>query len=207
MARSECTLKTASGKDPVTLIANIRKGLTITEGDRLHAGNLVKSRILDRTARGVDVNNRPFEPYSTKGPFYYYPYGHLSVSAKSSLSTKQRADSARRLQRKIGGTLTKSRIGIKFASYAAFKQAIGRSGVDLRGLHGPHMLQAIQIQVNGETVTVGIYGDEAKRASGHNEGIPHRLPRRYFFGSNTEDHRVILADLKDRALKRAEAAQ
>ena len=192
--------KLTFGKRPAaTVLDKLSAALKPTNADLLHAGNVLKSRIVERTARGVDWQNRPFAPYSTKGPYYFYPNG--AVGRKGSLSSRK--GSASRLQKKIGGTLTRSRVGVKFDSYAAFKAALGRSGVDLTGPRAPHMLQGIVVQGQGDTITVAIYGDEASRARGNNEGIPGRLPQRKFFAASPEDKRVMLLDMQERRLKRA----
>jgi hypothetical protein len=192
---------TGGGGDPVQLLRNVAKAAKPTAGDLLHAGNLLKTRIIDRTARGIDVNGQSFHPYSTKGPYYFYPFGK---TGSKNFTVKQKVSAATRLRAKIGGTKTRSGMGLKFASYAAFKSALGRSTVDLTGLRAPHMLQAIEVKVNDQTSTIilGIYGEEAERASGHNTGVPGRLPRRYFFGASPLDLKVLLADLQGRALLR-----
>src|SRR5579871_4204572 len=46
---------------------------TVTQGDLLYVGQVFRSRIRERKLNGVDVNGAPFAPYSTKGPYYFYP--------------------------------------------------------------------------------------------------------------------------------------
>jgi hypothetical protein len=53
-----------------------------TEDDMQAAVELLRDRILDRTARGVDYQENPFTPYSTKGP-----KGHSYADFKASLGS------------------------------------------------------------------------------------------------------------------------
>lgn len=157
----------------------------LTETDMLYILNRQKSRILERTQRGVDINGNAFAPYSTKGPYYYYPSHGLSV--------KSRKAAAGRKAKQTGGTRT--RLGVKYSSYGAFKSALGRGVVDLLGPTAPHMLQAIVVAARGtDSGILGIYGSEADRAEGHNIGFGH-LPKREFFGFGPDDEEAILKDL------------
>jgi hypothetical protein len=100
---------------------------------------------------------------------------------------------------------------IKFSSYAAFKQALGRSGVDLTGPRAPHMLQAIEVRAGGSRAgindqsggsdapcsefAIGIYSSEkAAIASGHNNGTQH-LPKRKFLGTSAFDLKQLVIDI------------
>lgn len=197
------------GDQPVeVLLSSLAKDLRVTAGDCLYALNRQKTRILQRTARGVDVHGNPFAPYSTNGPFYWYP----------GKSAANRQAAAKRAAKKVGGQAT--RVGVKFKSYADFKRSLGRSTVDLLGARAPHMLQAIVVKVGGlllgsdrvsgliasggirglsaeapvTTAAIGIYGPEAERAEGHNSGSG-RLPKREFFGASEEDARLIAEDI------------
>ena len=166
---SEATFRTTSGGTPVDLILKLRKAAQPTEGDLLYAGQRQRTRILDRTARGVDADGHPFAPYSENGPYYYYPNGRVG---NAKYSDKQTKEAARRLWRKLASGkaqprhkrgkenavgqagkgdawITRSGRGLGFSSYAAFKRWLGRSGVDLRGPRAPHMLQAILVKVGG----------------------------------------------------------
>ena len=189
--RSECRV-TATGGDAIRLIAEVEAALQPTDADRLWAGNVIRAGILDRTARGVDYKGDPFTPYSEKGPFYWYP-------------ASRSASGAKRMRRRLGeGSLTRSGTGLRFESYAAFKRALGRAGVDLRGPSAPHMLQAIVVKVQGGQAFVGIYDDfAAAKASGHNDGIHPTLPRRQFFEASQDDIDTITRDLEDRLIERA----
>jgi hypothetical protein len=224
-------IKTARGdSDLMGLMKTIDDSCTITEGDLLYAGQRQRTRILQRTENGVDSENVQFHPYSTKGPYYYYP----------GKNAKNREGAARSFANKIGlkgkkvgqtasksrnVTATRTRFGVKFSSYAAFKSYLGRTNVDLRGPSAPHMLQSMIVRVLDITLTlddsgsfsfdaanqpasqinIGIYGEEAVRASGHNEGEGH-LPRRHFMGANDTDKQLVLRDILDRVSFRARKA-
>jgi hypothetical protein len=196
--------------DPAGVITRWKEGVKITQADATYALERQRTRILDRTARGVDVDGAPFKPYSTKGPYYYYPNGRVGTSK---FSDRQNRAAASRLKRKLargsvvsdgGVKLTRSGKGLRFDSYAAFKRWLGRSVVDLFGPRAPHMLQALVVKIGGAPVTegrIGIYGDEAARASGHQYGT-RNLPKRRFLGASTEDLKLVVADILNRIKER-----
>lgn len=196
---------TGPGGVPATKrFQNLKNAAVVTVGDGIAFGQIIRARIIDRTQRaGVDVNNAPLAPYSDKHPYYYYPGG----------------SGAGRTARITGGKRT--RAGIKYPSYRAFKQALGRSGVDLTGPRAPHMLQALVVKAQGLTagpstpqansqtqpcsnVEIGFYGQEAARARGHNEGAG-KLPKRRFFAASQEDLRIGAAIIAGRVRARANA--
>lgn len=220
-------VKTSRGdSDMVGLFSALEDSVQPTTGDLLYAGQRQRTRILDRTARGVDVDGVEFKPYSTKGPYYYYP----------GKNAKNRSGAARSFGNKIGlkgkrigqevslsrgNVASRTRLGIKFSNYGAFKRFLGRMNPDLRGPSAPHMLQAMVVRVldieltqdasgvysyegnqKANQMTIGIYGEEAERASGHNEGSGH-LPRRHFMGANDSDKNLVLTDILTRAAARA----
>lgn len=173
----------AFGGQPVEILAkNIEKS-GVRSSDIRYALERQKTRILERTARGVDINEAAFKPYSEKGPFYYYP-GRLS---------KNRRAAAGRVAKKTGGART--RVGVKYKSYGDFKRSLGRSFVDLLGPSAPHMLQSILVKAGDTEGTIGIYGPEADRAEGHNTGAGH-LPQREFFGASVKDEEMIGNDIE-----------
>jgi hypothetical protein len=170
-----------------------------SEADLLYAIERQKSRILQRTERGVDVEERPFAPYSTKGPYYYYPNGPVGKS-RSSSELKRHRSAVKRTGGKGGhSSVTRSGLGLRFESYAAFKyDYLGRTNVDLTGPRAPHMLQAIVTEAeSGLKGSMGIYGDPGKRAAGHNEGFGH-LPQREFFAVSAKDKQALAEDLGTR---------
>ncbi len=189
--------------DPSGVMARWKQAVQITPPDATYALERQKTRILERTARGVDVNGSPFAPYSTKGPYYYYPNGRVGTS---NFTDRQNKAAASRLTRKLqsgsvradsGVRLTRSGKGLRFDSYAAFKGWLGRSVVDLFGPRAPHMLQAMIVRISGAPVTegrIGIYGQEAERASGHQYGTA-KLPQRKFLGANIEDRGLVKDDI------------
>lgn len=213
--------KTDDGKPALRWIRQlVEEGNGPTAGDLLFAGNNQRSRILERTGRGVDYQGNPFAGYSTKGPYYYTPF-----SGGAAGTPKQHKAAAGRFLKKIGGgtPAARSRTGrsVKFPSYDAFKRAIGRTGVDLRGPRAPHMLQAVVLLSGGIQVTgsqqastaprtrmqretrlvMAIYGEEAARAEGHNEGTS-RLPKRRFFDASDSDLDRMLEDVYNRMVAR-----
>jgi len=114
----------------------------------------------------------------------------------------------------VGGVKTRNGQGIRFESYADFKASLGRAGVDLTGPRAPHMLQAIEVRANGNgfgtrdvstgsrnpvtEFSLGIYGEPAGRATGHNTGVNPRWKRKHkrtFFGANESDLQAMEADM------------
>ncbi len=166
---SHPTKKMADIVTPAELVRIVERTLQDidpTEGDLLFAAERQRTRILERTARGVDFEGRPFAPYSERGPYY--------------------------------------RRGVKYASYADYKRQLGRNTVDLTGDRAPHMLQATVSKARGAVeAIVGIYGAEADRASGHNEGNPGKgLPQRRFLDASDADVDAMLDDIRERVLAR-----
>lgn len=183
-------LSFVTGRDPSAYILSLKQKSKPTTAMLELVVEQFKTDMLDKTARGVDAEERPFTAYSTKSTYIYYPNGRLG-SKGNSLKAAQGA--AKRFHAKINagrgtpiGQVTPGG-GIKFANYAEFKKALGRTTVDLTGPRAPHMLQAIVRTTRGNLeVSLGIYGDEAKRASGHNNGGKN-LPRRKFFAVSAKD--------------------
>lgn len=188
MANTAITLRTTSGGDPVRLAIDIGQALEITEGDIREALEAQRTRILERTAQGLDWDAKPFAPYSEQGPYYHYPStqrGRVFAPRMKVLGkiwdekTSFRAEyfrvlraSAKRLAWKLGRSgATTPGGGVRFDSYGDFKRSLGRSMVDLMGLGGNHMLRAMVVKVASALEgSIGIYGPEAARASGHHDG-------------------------------------
>ena len=90
------SFRSTRGGDPVERIKQIKKAVQITADDILYAGQRQRTRILDRTRQGVDVNGSPFARYSTKGPYYYNPTG-----GQAGRSLKSQKAAASRVKKKI----------------------------------------------------------------------------------------------------------
>ena len=204
------SFRSTRGGDPVDRIKALKKAVQITEGDILYAGQRQRTRILDRTRAGVDMDGSPFARYSTKGPYYYNPTG-----GQAGRSLESQVSATKRLKRKIekgkpgGGGMRLSRTGRTMVfedGYAGFKAWLGRIGVDLTGPRAPHMMQAIQTKVEGlKMLILGIYGPKADIAQGHNEGTRH-LPRRHFFGASSADLKQMVRDIADHISARVKAS-
>lgn len=213
------------GKDPVEAARELEVAVQPTAGDLLLAGQILRSRIVQRTAQGLDADGAPFAPYSTKGPFYFYPDGGAGRTHE------QRAKQAAGRHKKTGKIGQRTRLGIKYDSYAAAKAAQGRGNVDLFGLvQHPHMLNAMVVKAGGAEIDqagegffgggseldafgqstptsqlhIGFYGEEAERAKGHNEGTKH-LPRRHFFDASADDLKLMSDAMGQRMLARAKS--
>lgn len=221
---SEVTAKVKGGGSIESVEIKLEAAL-ITEGDMLYALQRQRAKILQNTERGVDVDGKPFAPYNRTRPFYWYPAGKVGKKREADALRKEK-NNVKRAAKKLDGKVSRSGLGVRFPSYDEFKRThLGRSGVDLRGPRAPHMLQAIQVKAGGAALsgnqqpglhakpsavtegTLGIYGDEAARASGHNsDDRPKGVPKRKFLGASEEDTRRFAGDLESRAGERARKA-
>lgn len=182
------------------LAAKILKASTVTVGDALYAGQHIEAGIREATNQGVDFQGNPFIPYNETDPYYYYPF------ASQNHSHEHMQRELGKLHKCLGGQRTKR--GIKFVSYGAFKRAIGALGVNLYGPAAPHMLEAPVIKVNGaefrvgadydaldvpaSTLILGIYDEKGKLAAIHNEGLGRQPERRFWELSQEAADRVIV---------------
>lgn len=201
------TISMRGGGDPGKLVRLSKKLATPTTEDALLAGDGQRRRILDRTRKGVDAKGAAMAPYSRNGPYYYNPNGRLAKADKEKITEKQQKGAVKRLFKNLGGSASTapqpSRTGrsVRFASYAAFKKFLGRSGVDLRGPQAPHMLQHITVKADGSPggaaglLRVGIYGEAARRADAHNEGSG-KVPQRRFFDVGPRDADVMAKEIE-----------
>lgn len=222
--------RTTSGKQPRELLLGLDEAIAVTVGDCLTVGNYLKEQILDRTWRGQDVRGAPFAPYSTKGPYYYYPSpGGNKKQRKAAVNRllKKTTEVANVREEYLGGTSeggrkTRTGLGIRFESYADFKQSLGRTNVDLTGPRAPLMLQALAVRAGTDIVTgginpvgpmdsrdpansvaVGIYApDKVARARGHQEGSRY-LPKREWLGATGENAAYALKLVAARITARA----
>lgn len=197
-------------KDPSAVVKLVVSAVKPTPALGLLLAEDQRSRMLDRTAKGKDFDDKPFVEYSRNGPMYYYPAGRVSGRT---LKSKKAASG--RLFKTLTGKAAKAHTGkrqalsgpageawvtpgggLGFSSYAAFKRWAGRNNVDLRGLKAPHILQDMQVKANskgtGEVESViGIYGSSAARAEGHNKGAKH-LPQRKFLAASKKDEKAMV---------------
>ncbi len=126
--------------------------------------------------------------------------------------------------RSSGGIATRGGEGIRFESYADFKLSLGRAGVDLMGPKAPHMLNALAVGTGfdrstggdvsigirsrmdpGTQIVIGIYGDEAGRATAHNTGESPRWKnkhQRQFLGASETDLQAMVDDIQGRCIAR-----
>lgn len=221
---SAAEFKSSNGRDPEEVILEVRRNLIPLREDLLYAGQRQNERIHEKTADHRDVDGNEFEPYDTTRPYYFRPWdtpsigrGRKGVSLadrRKKVPELSRNASASRFLRKLGGTTSGGKgtlrhkgvgVGeihshesdtIKFASYAAFKAALGRSGVDLTGPHAPHMMQAIQVSATGNEIRLSIEDPQkAAIATGHNTGETKGGKQRRFFGASSHDVKQMLADI------------
>jgi hypothetical protein len=209
------SIRTSKGGDYGSQLVRIRKAVQVTKADLLYAVQRQRTRVLDRTQSGLDANGRAFKAYSQNGPYYFYPSAHLGTS-KAAIKTRKRAVSRilkltggyadyafEKGLSSVGGAKTRDGLGIRFESYADAKASFGRAGVDLFGLtNHPHMLQALEVQVPSDTeARLGVYGEAAGRARGHNEGTKS-LPKREWLKAAGSDLLAMSKDIYERVSAR-----
>lgn len=221
---SAAEFKSSSGREPETVILGIRRSVISQREDLLYAGARQNERIHEKTEHHVDVEGVPFEPYDKTRPYYFRPWDTPSLGRgrkgvglsdrRKRVPELSRNASASRFLRKLGGTTSgghgtlrfKGAVAgeihkhapdtIKFASYDAFKAALGRSGVDLTGPHAPHMMQAIQVSATDTELRISIEDPvKAAIATGHNTGETKGGKQRRFFGSSASDLKQMLLDI------------
>ena len=228
------SFKAPDGGEATTAIhRELQALITPSVGDLLYVGQVFRSRILQRTAQGVDVNGSPFAPYSTRGPYYFYPNREVGAArgAKAAAATqKARATASAGRHAKTGRIGVRTPYGIRYASYAAAKAAHGSAAVDLFGMEQhTHMLNTIKVRAGGTAVAdagldfgsefaaeeqnqpcsdfaVGFYGTEADRARGNNEGT-RNSPARRFFALSPEDLQLGAHAIGERMAIRAKAGR
>ncbi len=199
--------------DPSKVVKRIVSSVQPTRALALALAESQRSRMLDRTGRGRDFNGKPFVEYSTNGPVYYYPAGRAKGR-----TPKSKSAAAGRLFKTITGAKPASHKGKKnalsgqpgeawvtpggglgFSSYAALKKWAGRNNVDLRGLRAPRMLQGMQVKASSKAgqieSVIGIYGEAAGRAEGHNKGTKH-LPQRKFLAASKRDENAMVKEVE-----------
>ena len=154
-------------EDPNGPTVSIRRKIhtltSVTTGDQLYIGQMFRTRIRQRTNEGIDTNGAPFVPYSTKGPYYFYPNAGAVGNVRGPLAStdpgmrasvwKARSTAARNRYSKTGKVGTRTPVGIKYASYAEAKAVHGRSTVDLYGMEQHiHMLDTMVVQAGGTQI-------------------------------------------------------
>lgn len=149
-----------------------------TEGDILYAMQRLRTRILERTAKGVDVEGRPFAPYSKKYAKKRDKSGRnvtpvdLTWSGRMRNSIQIAADTLR-----FPPGTSEERIGPR-----DFKQRASEGRV---GIYDPE----------NAAKASGMQGDE--RAKG--------MPERRFLASSDADNIEVAEDIRDRMLVRIHA--
>ena len=157
------SFKAPGGGEATTAIhRELQALITPSVGDLLYVGqDVFLPRIINRTGQGVDVNGSPFAPYSTNGPYYFYPNGELGSTRRIAGTRKYtqqqiqkaRATAAKGRHEATGRIGVRTPYGIRYASYAAAKAAHGGSTVNLRGMEQhTHMLDTIKVRVGGMEV-------------------------------------------------------
>lgn len=197
---SQILLTTSTGRDAEELLVEIEKNLFPTTEDLLQSVEEQKSRVLLRTQSGVDVDEKPFAPYSENGPYYHYEY---KAFGGNRFSDAQKKNAAKYQKKTLGGDLTGT--GLRFDSYGDMKRQLGRGVVDLFGVGpGKRMLRNVVARIKGALeVGLGIFDPEiGPRANGHNTGVPGRLPQRRWLGTNQRDLVEIGRFLNEAVLRR-----
>lgn len=215
----EILLSTLSGTPIQEVLIDLPGLLTVPAEDMRLAGEMARSAILERTAKGVSVSGVAFAPYNETTPYYYNPSRQRAAKQTGRFGTPLRRFTAKQEKASAGRLLSKLRKAgdstavrglsggtIKFPSYAAFKRAFGRANVDLRGVAAPNMLDAIVVTAEANEASVAIGGVSGRIARGHTTGNrPKGMPLRQFFGLSTDDRDNIRAVLLQKLVERIRA--
>jgi hypothetical protein len=79
-------------------VINLINDVQPTQGDLVSAALLHRNRVLDRTARGVDLDERAFADYSDVGPIYI----DLGSKVGAGRTVAQKVSAAKRFSKKVG---------------------------------------------------------------------------------------------------------
>src|SRR5215469_12536540 len=116
----------------------VRALSTTTVGDMMYIGQLYRSRIRQRTLAGIDVNGASLTPYSTKGPYYFYPNREVGTARgprATEATRKARATAAKGRHAANGREGARTPFGVRYdGGYAEAKQAHGVGSVNLYGM-------------------------------------------------------------------------
>lgn len=194
-------LSTSAGSDATRYISDIFDALKFTTGDGIFCGQIIRTRIVERTNSGRDSDGNSFAPYSDK-----------YAAAK---------------EKKLGHT----NIDLFGAdSHPHMLNGIDvRCGGSVAGSNDNMPPDTNTLTTHAESFQVGIYDEElAQRASLHNEGGQMRtrlgnsrnpkykprpnaqsianMPRRHFFDVNSDDVQLIENKVAERMEIRAKRA-
>ena len=176
-------------------MAQVSRAFRLTAQAFQRVGEAQRRRIIQRVERqGKDIHDRPFAPYSTKGPIYIYG------DHARRLGRQSRGAAARRFAGITGGQRT--RMGVKYASYAAYKRALGRKVVDLAGRSRRMLGQLVTARPTESSVTIGVFGEAAGRAAGHQRGSGY-LPKRQWLGATKLEIAAVKAGISAEILRLA----
>lgn len=136
------------GSDPFEFTLRMVHAAKPNIYDAMYGGEVLQSKIWERTALGLDCHANMFDHYAISPPYYYYPTGKVG-KLLSKLTTKTRQGQRDRTFRALGKVGERTHLGIKFpGGYSQFKhEGLGRSYVDLMGPRGPHMLERMQVRI------------------------------------------------------------
>lgn len=236
---ADIQIKFPGGVTQKVFLKRLAKALQPTVGDLVSAMQIQHRKIQERTARGVDADSRRFTPYDNKRPYYWYPDG--VTKGQKSLTRSQRQSRNRffkqasiREQTLTGNSLkrgsvrktNKTKKGIKFPSYAAFKRSFGRTVVDLFGIRGnkQHMLlsmvvkagsfsqkadkgknivDASRLPAKANEATLSVVGEPVERARAHNTGVGKRAKKRTFLAWGADELNLARKFVASRMVTRA----
>jgi hypothetical protein len=186
---SDSTFRVSGGGDPVEYLLKLKKGHNPTVSDMAQVGLYQAGSIQRRTSKGVDVNGRPFAPYSRKGPI------RVEKRKYASYDDYKRAGLGRSTVDLAGrGQHMRQAVAVRVGS------------LELRpGLATQRRGKGPTGDAPASEVRVGVWDERlAMIGSAHNTGARtgrgHKvvLPKREWFGvSNDEQHQsgAILGDL------------
>jgi hypothetical protein len=175
------TFTSTTGADPVTAVHNLMTAALPTEGDLLYALQRQRTRILKRTADGVDVDGASFEPYSPN-------YAKSKAKFGRSGTVDLRGRNAPNMLQAIvatAGTLVDdgdSNITATEGTLAFYDERA-----------------AMLAQVHNEGATIRTRQGTGKGKAKKGGASSFEMPRRHFFGASDKDRNEMENDIGARS--------
>jgi hypothetical protein len=172
------TFRGPSDSDPIAAIRTLRVAVQPTEGDMLYALERQRTRILQRTAAGMDVNGAAFTPYSA---------GYA----------KQKSRYGRGGTVDLRGRNAPNMLQAMVTTSGSTTDGDSDTPADGGSIGFYDDRSAMLAQVHNEGATIRTRQGTGKRKAGRGAGS-FAMPKREFFGASDEDMNDMHADIGSR---------
>lgn len=171
------------GGDPLTYTLQLARVGRPTAGDVVYAAGRQKTRILQRSQRGVDVNGSPFVAYSPKYAKFREKKGRNATPVDltfTGLMNKSMTVTVGGLQSISGGDAPVNDFALGFYGDEAVRARAHNEGATIRTRKG-----------SGR----GIKNTESSQRRSENSKETFTMPKRHFFDANEQDLQQMQADI------------